>query len=740
MSTREYHAKRNFNVTSEPKFSSRHSKSRQKEPIFVVQEHHASHLHWDFRLEMDGVLKSWAVPKGPSTDPKIKRLAVEVEDHPLEYANFEGTIPEKQYGAGEVFIWDKGTWENLDEKKNYKKTGKLDFELKGKRLHGRWKLIRTKQRSGKKNQWLLMKGKDDPKLEFVPPQLALLSKVPPVGDGWIHEIKFDGYRTQAHIHHGDVKLLTRTSLDWTAKYSSIHKQLEKVHNNVILDGEIVSLDEQGRSRFHDLQDKLKSGSQDLYYYVFDILHLDGEDLTQKPLKERQDILRHFLSEHRFTRILLSEPFDAPGAEFLKISCENELEGIVSKRLDAPYTPGRTGIWIKSKCHNREEFVIGGYTEPQGSRSGFGALLLGVYEDQKLRYVGRVGTGFDQKLLKDISGKLKKLKSDETPFDIQSPRERSIHWVKPVLVAEVTYANWTKDKILRVPVFEGLREDKPAKQVKKEESISDLKVTHPERIVYKKEKISKAGVVDYYSQVAQLMLPWAQNRPLSLLRCPQGTSKECFYQKHVNDKDPVVHSALELLQLVQYGTIEFHARNTQAGDDDSADQIVIDFDPGGGVNYRDVIDGALRLRVILKKLGLESFANLTGGKGVHVRIPIEAKYTWAQTKNFAHSLVKVLIHENPIYIDEMSLKKRKGKIFVDFYRNNEMATAIVPYSLRARTTSSVAMPITWAELKKSKAPDVFTLKKALQYLKKRKKDPWAEMLGMKQRIAAFEEDE
>jgi bifunctional non-homologous end joining protein LigD len=779
----EYKKKRDFKKTREP-IAKVPKRTKAGTLLFVVQEHHASHLHYDFRLELDGVLKSWAVPKGPSMEPKDKRLAVEVEDHPYEYANFEGTIPEGEYGAGEVGIWDRGTWEPLGDAHEGLKKGRLEFSLKGKRLKGTWLLIRTQRRSGSKNQWLLMKRLESPgstgKLikkspglakkktsllpEFIEPQLALLVSEPPQGDEWVHEMKFDGYRIEAKIENKEVRLLTRSTQDWTKKYPTVAKELKKIKvGNAIIDGEVVVLDDQGLSDFQLLQNAASTKDfSRLLFFAFDLLFLDGEDLRSLPLTERKEKLSQLLRPLGTDGIIrYVEEFDLPGEKFLKASCALGLEGIISKRKDSPYSSGRNSHWVKSKCLLRQEFVIGGFTDPQGQRTGFGALLLGVYENKNLRYVGKVGTGFNEKNIATLLKKLKKLETEESPFELKSPRVRGIHWLQPKLVAEIKFANWTNDKILRVPVYQGLREDKPSKEIKMEmpEPLTqDFELSHPDKILYKEEGLTKQDVADYLQAAAPFMIPHLERRPLTLLRCPNGSGAQCFFQKHYKEGAPetihqvvvkeknktepymMVDSTEGLVSLLQLGSLEIHAWGSRDPNIENPDQIVMDFDPGPEVPWKQVQGAAFELKKILDSLKLKSFVKVTGGKGLHVHIPVEPVYSWDQIKNFANSLALQMVSQKPdLYTADMSKDIRNKKIFIDYLRNSRGATAVMPYSMRAKKISSVAMPLEWDELKKISGADSFTIKTAMQKLHSRRKDPWADYFDVHQRITLLDKN-
>lgn len=790
----EYTRKRNFKLTKEPgaKLPKR-SKSKDHPLLFVVQEHHASHLHYDFRLEWKGVLKSWAVPKGPSLDPDVKRLAVETEDHPYDYAKFEGVIPAGQYGGGEVYRWDKGTWKPIGDVDKGLAKGHLRFELKGKRLKGAFHLVRSR-RGGGKPQWLLFKShdkfakpgdrlemvreygstKENPdrrkKLkksaraafpDFIPPQLALLVDHPPMGEHWVHEIKYDGYRIQTQIKNGRVKMLTRKGLDWTTKYKALAKELAKLDvESAVLDGEIVWQDENGRSDFQLLQNAMKSEKTNaLIYWVFDLMYLNGEDLTGLPLLARKEKLKDILNER--SQVKFSDHFIGIGTKMLEASCKMNLEGVVSKRADATYVSGRHDYWVKSKCVKRQEFVIGGYTDPEGSRKSFGALLLGFYEKGKFKFAGKCGTGFNQQSLKDIGQKLRKLETKTSPFELNEPKGRTLHYVKPELVAEIAYAEMTRDGHLRVPVFQGLRLDKPAKNIgldtpKKvkgdrvlKQTTHEVNVSHPDRVIYKKENITKQQVANYYNAIAKWILPHIAGRPLSLVRCTNTSTDQCFFSKHFPHKLPehiieipekghepwiTVNEREGLNQLIQWGTLEIHPWNTHSDHLDEPDQIVMDFDPGPGVDFKTVKQGAFELREILEQLGIKSFVKTTGGKGLHIQFPFQPFYEWAQVKEFSKALVQEMVSRHPgLYTANMSKKLRKGKIFLDYLRNGKGSTAIAPYALRARDTSSVAMPITWNELKKLKAANVFTMKKALEHIKRRKSDPWKDYFKTKQKV-------
>ncbi|MFP5384671.1 MAG: DNA ligase D [Bacteriovoracia bacterium] len=769
---KEYNRKRDFSKTKEPSGNTKSVRKKTKKLTFVVQEHHARRLHYDFRLELEGVLKSWAVPKGPSLDPKDKRLAVQTEDHPLSYGKFHGTIPEGEYGAGEVFIWDKGTWEPLDEDPIAAlQKGHLKFKLNGERLKGSFVLVRTSWRGDEsKKNWLLIKHRDEEELSgndkwpgFIEPQLPrLVSSVPQEGGQWVHEMKLDGYRMQAHLKNGIALLFTRRGLDWSNKFPHLLNSLQDLPvTNAILDGEIVALDKGGKPDFQNLQNSMKKKKDThLRYYIFDLLFLNGRDLRKEPLLERKRLLEEVM-ERSSEFLVYSEHMSENGEAFYKVSCEHKLEGIVSKLADSPYYSGRNDLWAKTKCTMRQEFVIGGWTRPQGSRAGLGALLLGVYEKDKFKYVGKVGTGLNHETLKTLKQELSKIERDESPFDLKSPKGKDYHWVRPEKVCEVSFGNWTNEGILRTPVFQGLREDKPAEEIHMEKAKKKIKPKHlssvkeissPDKILFIEEGKTKKDVSDFYHVMAKAMLPYMEDRPLSLVRCPNGAEGTCFFQKHISGSFPqsfhpvkikeekgegvylAVDSSEGLQELVQLNAFELHAWNSRRQDYLRPDQIVMDFDPGEGVEWSEVVESAFELKELLHDLELESFVKLTGGKGIHVHIPVAPLYDWDQIKSFSQTLALELVSRNPQkYTANMSKKVRKNRIFVDYLRNGYGATAVVPYSLRAKPHTAVALPVEWSELRRIKSSDAFDMDKAIKKVKTRKKDPWEGMNKLKQKI-------
>lgn len=809
MGLQEYRAKRDFKKTLEPQ--GRKASSKEKR-IFVVQKHAASHLHYDFRLEFDGVLKSWAVPKGPSLNPHDKRLAVEVEDHPMAYAYFEGSIPEGQYGGGDVIVWDKGEWIAPKNARTAFEKGHIEFELRGQKLSGRWMLVRIRRMgSSKKSQWLLIKRSDQfadeehdvleedksvltgvtlpektpgrrvkPKIrkirktklpDFIAPQLALLAEAPPSGENWLHEIKFDGYRTLCRKQKEKIKLLTRSGLDWSSKYEIIAQECQKIlAESLMLDGEIVWVDKNGVSHFQGLQNSLDSHKSDeLLYYAFDLLHLNGEDLRETPLLERKMLLAKLIKNTGSKKILFSDHWQGKGSDVLATACKLNLEGIVSKNAQALYESGRNKNWIKSKCSKQQEFVIGGYTL-QNSNKSLGALLMGAYNAHgEFQYIGRVGTGFNSQESTMLLKKLKKVKSDKTYFDINSPKptahdkRRSMSFVKPSLVAQIEFSAWTNEKFLRHAAYKGLRLDKKAKAVQLEEpqlkkSIpKDVTISNPDKILFPKARLTKKQLADYYKTIEKWIMPHVSKRPLALLRCPNGVGKTCFFQKH-QETDGIgilsqkLHSALKnktdevlyidsltgLLELVQLGTLEIHSRGCLVHQIDYPNLLVFDLDPAPGVDFEQVKEAALAIKDLLEKLNLKSFLLVSGGKGLHLHVPIDTKYTFDEIKNFAKIVCEQLSKENPDKLTaEISKSKRTKKIFLDYLRNAYGATAITPYSVRAQSEATVAFPVSWQQLKKVKSPKEFTIDVVLKLLKKTK-DPWTDYFKLKQKILILDE--
>lgn len=803
---------------------------------YLIQKHAARRLHFDFRLELDGVLKSWAVTRGPSLDPADKRLAVHVEDHPLAYGNFEGIIPQGEYGGGTVRLWDRGTWTPVgDPHRGYQK-GHLSFDLQGERLKGRWHLVRMggKTSGKKKENWLLIKSHDEyakedegdyaiehaltsvttdrsmdeiaggrskrwhskdakskpqrklaarrkiggRKLpvppEFIAPQLATLAERPPKGDSWVHEIKFDGYRLEARLQDGEVRLTTRAGNDWTDRFRTTVEALSRIKvRNALLDGEVVNRSPQGDMSFHGLQEALSTGDQQhLHYYVFDILFLDGEDLRTRPLLDRKAVLERLLRRAP-SHIHYSEHFVAPGADVLAHACDVALEGIVSKRADRPYRSGRDLDWIKSKCVREQEIVIGGYTIQPKHPGILGSLLTGYYREGKLVYSGKVGTGFSQDDARETLKRLQNLKASRSPFvSVPTAARRGACWVKPELVAQVNFSEWTADGRMRHPSFQGLREDKPATEVAREKEqkfsgmrtkkvtnsrkqklgrleIAGVALSHPDKLLYPDDRISKRDLAEYYTKVADRMLPHVAGRPISLVRCPRGVGQSCFFQRHAGEMDsphlkPVkvagrgggepyisITDVAGLVALVQMDALEIHVWGSRARAPLKPDRIVFDLDPAPDVRFAAVKEAARTLRGMLKELKLESFLKTTGGKGLHVVLPFEKGPDWDAVKEFSRSLVAALAQHDPAHFTLNSRKdQRTGKIFLDYLRNGLGASAVAPYSVRGRPGAAVAMPLRWDELARLRSADRFHMADAVRRLRS---DPWARFFKVKQKL-------
>ncbi|HVJ25455.1 MAG TPA: DNA ligase D [Burkholderiales bacterium] len=776
-----YREMRDFSRTPEP---AGRTKKADGALNYYIQRHDATRLHYDFRLELDGVLKSWAVPKGPSFNPADKRLAVQTEDHPLDYGEFEGTIPEKQYGAGDVLLWDRGVWtpEDRDPRAALRK-GTLHFRLQGEKLRGSWVLTRLRD----KKNWLLIKRNDEnasteldiveehpesvkraPKKSrraakaklpaFVTPQLATLVTAPPKSGNWVYEVKHDGYRMLARIS-SEVRLFTRSGNDWTAKLPHLAKAIEKLGlSNTWLDGEIVVPGADGRASFQALQNAFDAGSDaKIVYYVFDAPFLDGKDQRALPLTTRKQKLKAEFSAN--THVRFSEDLTGSAAEVLEHACKLKLEGLIGKQADAVYVAGRSKSWIKLKCRQQQDFVIAGYTAPKGSRSGFGALLLGVYEKpRKLVYAGKVGTGFDDDRLSTLSNKFSSLKSKESPLE-NPPREKGITWLRPKLVAQVEFAERTNEGIVRQGSFLGLREDIPPKQVGVEKAEAppasppaQIRITHPERLIWPSLKITKADLVRYYAEVGDWMLPHAANRPLTLVRCPDGAEAKCFYQRHLGmgaspgelkqidrarsskGKYLYLDTKNGILSAVQNGAVEFHTWGASIPDIQHPDRITMDLDPGPDIEWSDLVRGTRLTRTLLEKLGLKCFLKTTGGKGLHVVAPLEPKLPWDEVKEFTRLVAEFLVKAEPkLFVAEMAKAKRTGRVYVDYLRNAETASAVAAYSARARKEAGVSTPLEWDELGRADLREKFTVLTLPKRLAKLTLDPWAEYSSTRQSI-------
>jgi len=789
-----YNRKRDFAKTAEPAGKVAKGDSHS----FMVQKHDATRLHYDLRLELDGVLKSWAVTRGPSLDPADKRLAVRTEDHPLSYATFEGTIPKGQYGGGTVMLWDRGKWTpepGKDPRRTLEK-GHLHFTLDGERMKGEWVMFRLKPRPGERGEnWILKKVDDahagsptgltdryltsvktgrtmdeiaagkppssrrkpgprdeksrrsprgpglrrgDGKFpKFREPQKATLVDEVPTGSAWLHEMKYDGYRCLIAIAGGQAKIYTRTGLDWTGKFPEIAEAAAEIDcASALLDSEIVALDDKGSTSFSALQQAISEGGRGLSAFLFDALEIDGEKLDKLPNLERKQRLAALVGEGRPPFLLYADHILGKGERLFAAMCEAGQEGIISKKADAPYRSGRTKSWLKIKCTRRQEFVIIGWTESDKKGRGFRALLLGVHEGRALRYAGKVGTGFSQALQLELRAKLERLETGKPAAAVPRAEARGAHWVKPELVAEIAFAEFTHDNVVRHASFLGLRGDKKAREVIAEvpqalPATDVVRISNPDRVIFPDAKVTKGELADYYRALGAPMAVWSANRPISLVRCPQGRARKCFFQKHdsgtfgphvhhvpVREKDGgtedylYVEDVAGVIACVQMGTIEFHGWGSRVADIEKPDRIVFDLDPDVGLDFALVKKAAKDLRRHLADMGLATFPMLTGGKGVHVVVPLTPKAEWPEVKDFAQRFALALAEAEPErFTAALSKAKRTGRIFVDYLRNQRGATAIMPYSARAREKAPVAAPINWEELDEMQSGARFTVRDA-----------------------------
>jgi bifunctional non-homologous end joining protein LigD len=781
-----YKKRRNFAVTQEPADG---GKPGVEALQYVIQKHWASRLHYDLRLELDGTMKSWAVPKGPSYDPADKRMAVQVEDHPISYNSFEGQIPPKHYGAGRVIIWDRGYWVPIgDPREGYRK-GKLKFELHGHKLQGHWTLVRMHGHSDEKQPpWLLIKehdGLERPASEFsvveempdsvataapispashgppkavlakktspqkptenmkalpkvvlpekLSPQLATLVDGPPKDtEGWMWELKFDGYRMLARVERGKVRLFTRNSHDWTAKMPTLaHAIAGLTLKSGWIDGEVLVLDANGTPDFQALQNAFDAQSTEkLVFYAFDLPYAYGRDLRGLPLVERRELLRAIVEKSPTERVRFSEAFEARPADLVSSACKLGFEGVIGKLKAGAYVSRRSADWIKLKCSHRQEFVIGGYTDPQGSRTGMGSLLLGVHDNNGvLRYAGNVGTGFSERVLADLSQKLKALRTTGSPFANPRAIDKKARWVKPTLLAEVSFAEWTKEGKIRHSVFHGLRSDKPPKTIVQEkpkrlntnahtrpDETTTLRVSNSERVIDPSTGITKIELVRYYATVAPLMTQHLKGRPVSLVRAPEGVGGELFFQKHLDvghmqgvkqlpqslypEHPPLLEvvAAEGLLSAAQMNAVEFHTWNARKDRIARPDRITFDLDPGEGVPWSHVQEAAILVRLMLTELRLPAFLKTSGGKGLHIVVPIKRLYEWDTVKGFSQAVVQHLAHTIPQrFVAKSGPKNRVGKIFVDYLRNGFGATTASAWTARARPGMGVSVPVEWSEL-------------------------------------------
>ena len=898
-----YRKKRQFGVTPEPRGRTAPREGHR----YVIQKHAARRLHYDLRLELDGVMKSWAVTRGPSLNPDDKRLAVHVEDHPVEYNAFEGTIPDGEYGGGTVMIWDRGTWTpEGDPHRGYAK-GHLVFDLNGEKLHGRWHLVRMRGRANERHDnWLLIKGKDDeargprdpdileeeprsvttgrtieeiaagkggkkrvwhsnraetakpennatfkqriknitarsaakpiarsaarpaakpaarparprtktkrtsrgvagksgdkPKRpgaaksklpDFVPFSLATLYDQAPSGPDWLHEIKLDGYRMQARLDHGKVRLLTRKQQDWTHRFAPVAQAVAALPaDTALLDGEVVVEDDNGISSFSLLQTDLKEGRDRFAYYVFDLLYLDGSDLTAVPLVERKAALAKLLKNSGKSGVIrYTDHFEEGGPLILKKACEIGLEGIISKRRDAPYRSGRTDNFIKTKCHGRQEFIVAGYTPSTALPQAIGALTVAVHENGELCYAGRVGTGYTQKMARDLFKRLEPLRTERRPIALPADeRRKDVVWVKPKLVVEAEFAGVTHSGVLRQASFKGIREDKLAEDVVREvpvtraagaqkqgdrksamiaaakakqstetpkparagknndAAIAAVHLTHPDRVYWPDVGVTKKDLAEYYVDIWDWIKPHILGRALSLVRAPDGTGGETFFQKHIaanikssplrrdvpgKDHDVIaVESVGDLVALVQSAALEIHVRGSRLDSLETCDRIVFDLDPGEGVAWPQIVAAARETRERLQALKLESFVKLSGGKGIHVMVPI-ADADWDTTKLFAQQVAAAMAADSPkLYLATMTKSVRHGRVFVDYFRNSREATSVAAYSTRARPGAPVSAPVTWERLPRTTGGNEFSL---LDLKKRIKEGAWVDIGKIRQKL-------
>jgi bifunctional non-homologous end joining protein LigD len=798
-----YNQKRNFARTLEPEGLAEMAGAGLR---FVVQHHLARRDHYDFRLEWDGALLSWAVPKGPSYDTHDKRLAVQVEEHPLEYRNFEGTIPKGEYGGGAVMLWDEGYWEPYGDVADGLRAGMLKFVLKGRRLKGKWALVRWKGKAGEtKDNWLLLKEKDeytqtgagisefttsirtgrtmteitegaDGKITPNPfsstgVQLAKLVHTLPEGEAWLYELKYDGYRILAYMEGNSVRLVTRNGNDYTARFPDVASSLADWAGGraMVLDGEMVVTDAAGKTDFQALQNYLKKPqAQNLTYIVFDLLALDGADLRGRSLLARKEMLAALL-EDAPQNLHYSRHVSGNGKESLAAACKAGLEGIIGKKADSTYSGTRNGDWIKLKCAQRQEFVIGGYTLSEKKTSGVSSLLLGVYAG------GGASTGLSEAGRQELAEKFAGLERAAPPFRL-APQPRSkekITWLEPELVAEIKFAEWTEDDLLRQASFKGLRTDKNPRDVKREKAaaaseppsgketesamavntnsltIEGIKISNPDKVIFADPEITKGEVIRYYAQVAERMLPYVSHRILSIVRCPKGIAQTCFYKKHPGPGSqgivtiPVatsdgkmedyfyIEDVSGLIAEAQMGTLEFHTWGSRVDELEKPDLMVFDLDPDAGMDLSRVRQGVQDMKSILDELALNSYLKTSGGKGYHVVVPLKPAASWEVFHDFARRVAQVMEQKWPDrYTSNVRKIKRTGRIFIDWIRNGRGATSIAPYSVRAREGAAVSMPIAWAELD-TVAPDGVKMAEALRRLNG--SDPWQDFFQNNQQL-------
>jgi bifunctional non-homologous end joining protein LigD len=763
----EYKRKRDPKKTPEP-FGAK--KGKTKDPIFVVQRHDATRLHYDFRLEKNGALLSWAVPKGVPIEPGEQHLAVHVEDHPLEYATFAGEIPKGQYGAGTVEIWDNGTYELLEEKKN----GGLTVRLHGKKLEGTWTLVPAHLGGNEKN-WLILRKRDDEvpaskrSGQTYKPMLATLAADVPRGAGWTFEVKWDGYRAIATESGGDTTFTSRNGNDLTARFLNVAKEIPKAVKtpDCVLDGEVCALDESGRSSFSAMQQG-KPGTP-IVYYVFDVLEIEGEPVVDLPLVERRKLLEGLL-DRRNKIVRLSETFD-DGQALLDAAKQQRLEGIMAKRLDSKYLPGRrTRDWLKIKTHTEQEFVVVGYTKGTGRRaSSFGALVLGYYVSNQLVYAGNVGTGFNSKEIEKLLAKLRPLRRDSAPFrevpKMPKVRKNDVIWVEPTLVAEVEFAEWTHDGRLRAPSYKGLREDKSAEEVRREEPITDvvrkgtreLKLSNLDKVFFPAERVTKGDLLEYYRAVAPVLVPQLKERPFTMVRWPDGIEGKKFFQKdapsHMPEwiqtfrtevstrasprtkkwvNFPVVNDELALLWMVNMGCIDMNTWYSRVDRPERPDWVLFDLDPSPDVGFRETVQVALLVKQALDAFGLVGFPKTSSAEGMHILVPIERRYTYADTRQFAEIVAGAIARTHRgLATTEWTKSKRRG-VLIDANQNGEGKTIASAYSVRPRPGAPVSTPLRWSEVTEDLDPLAFTMPVVLERVRKLG-DLYAGVLSTRQRL-------
>ncbi|MBD3244340.1 MAG: DNA ligase D [Chitinivibrionales bacterium] len=858
MTIESYRTKRDFARTPEPA-GEQHAPGGH---LYVIQKHAATSLHYDFRIEIDGVLRSWAVPKGPSLDPSDKRLAVHVEDHPVEYGSFEGTIPRDEYGGGTVMLWDRGSWEPEGDARRGFDKGHLRFGLHGEKLQGGWALTRM----GDGNNWLLVKRRDNyaqhrhrydilehrprsvttgrtmdeiarggeahpqqthaapardaaapateapstktlaagaipgaeetPYPDHIDVQRAALAESPPHGERWIHETKYDGYRMLAFVHHDSVKLITRNDNDWTEKLPSVTQSLHSMKlGSAVLDGEVVVQTESGTSDFQALQNVLSGvPAGTLFYYVFDLLYYDGYDLRGATLRRRKHLLQHVLAAHPDNHdvVRFSGHIEGRGELVYEQACRLGLEGIIAKDRDSIYEPGRSATWLKIKCTYRQEFVVGGYTEPGGSRIVLGSLLLGYYDDKgRLRYCGRTGTGFDDTTLRRLQRRLMPLERHNSPF-ANTPRSTEFpatpHWLEPQTVAEVAFAGWTRDKRVRQAAFKGLREDKDPREVGREAAVAagvgeraaaagaaeghtaagddrpggrpprsetqrrkdaTVRLTNPDKVLYPGQGITKRALAEYYDAVASRMLPHIAGRPFMLLRCPSGRHRDCFFQKHFENHTPAhvrtaripeaertrtygtIDSPEGLTALVQLGCLELHVWNSRVDRLEEPDLMIFDLDPGPGVSWQRIVEGAHLVRHRLQELGLRAWVKTSGSKGLHVAVPLAPGVSWDELLGFSGAVAEDLGRRHrSLFVADVNPARRKGRIYLDYLRNGRGTSTVAPWSTRVRPGAPISAPVAWEDIDGLVSADAFTVQNVNAALA-RGVDPWADMWTKKQ---------